>query len=734
MLNRTMIVALTGLSFAFTGCGGSGVDGTPAPLDEFAQKGQNGKTDEWGPSDDPRLFSDTLEYSLDRLPKEGEAANIPWAGSYWPVYEDAINHRWDGDNPSPAAKYGEAFGISDIEDKVSAAHGIENAGTHRQSCKETSDCTASDPGKCVKRRGAGEDEEGVCVPTWWGICHAWAPAAILEPEALHPVTKNGVEFKVNDIKALVTLVYNRSASKFVSLRCNKQKDEINYDLYDRPTSDDAECRDTNPGTYHVLLANYLGLMGQAFAEDRTFDWQVWNQPIRSYKVNEMTEVTAKEANMKVGVEEGPSAAQRRKFNGELEEGEWKHDGPYEVEAGKKLEVVIETSTWSNKKAHLYVRFGSTPNETDFDCGPNEDGNNETCSLDVPEGEDEVYVSVFAKTGKPTFTVESDLDKGNIVAVPEAYMFNDNAAKFFYVKSEVQYITESPSSLDGNLADRIDNYTKTDRYEYILELDEDGDIIGGEWVGWSKKNHPDFLWLPTGRYNQPIAGGAIKFQEVKDLLEASLIDPSDQPGSNTGDMIVATEQGTVGQDSWTHFGPYAAGNGSFLAEMSGDGDADLYVRKGAQPTKDAYDCRPFTAGSSDTCDVEGPGEFYVSVWGFQTSNFTLKLTYSKPGANDTPSTDGFVHLSETGSVAEGGMAYYELPVVAGRKIVIRTECDSDIDLYARMNLIPTEALYDFRSYRYTGNELLEIMPEADGTLNIGVHGYAAGDFTITSADE
>ena len=177
----------------------------------------------------------------------------------------------------------------------------------------------------------------------------------------------------------------------------------------------------------------------------------------------------------------------------------------------------------------------------------------------------------------------------------------------------------------------------------------------------------------------------------------------------------------------------AGEGSFKVQMSGDGDADLYVRKGAQPTKSEYDCRPFTAGSNDDCDVAGPGEFYVSVWGFQASNFTLKVIYTKPGSDSTP-TGNADHISATGSVTEGGMEYYEIEVKAGQKIVVRTECSTDVDLYARMNLVPTEALYDYRSYRYTGNEILEITPETDGTLHIAVHGYEAGDFTITTADE
>ena len=33
------------------------------------------------------------------------------------------------------------------------------------------------------------------------------------------------------------------------------------------------------------------------------------------------------------------------------------------------------------------------------------------------------------------------------------------------------------------------------YDYFLELDLGGTIVGGEWYGPSKKNHPDFIWRP-----------------------------------------------------------------------------------------------------------------------------------------------------------------------------------------------------------------------------------------------
>jgi hypothetical protein len=38
-------------------------------------------------------------------------------------------------------------------------------------------------------------------------------------------------------------------------------------------------------------------------------------------------------------------------------------------------------------------------------------------------------------------------------------------------------------------------TTTRVYEYFLELDLAGAIIGGEWVNGSKLNHPDFIWRP-----------------------------------------------------------------------------------------------------------------------------------------------------------------------------------------------------------------------------------------------
>lgn len=704
------------------------VPGSAGPVDvEKPSDGkQVGKADQWGPSDNPAIFTPDLNFKVADLPLDGEAANIPWAASYWPVWEDTINHRWAGaSTDSPALKYGKAFNVADIENKVSKNHGIAKYST-RTACTTDAQCNDKIGEACAKRHG---ESAGYCIPTWWGLCHAWAPASILEPEPVHPVTRNGVTFQPNDIKALMTLVYNSSTSKFVSLRCNEDdsQDEITYDAYGRPTGDDVECKDTNAGTYHVLLANYIGLRGQSFVEDRTFDDEVWNQPLRGYRITQQKEVTAQEANKLVGVTAAPGSVNTQSFNvSALAQGAWHHQAAFTVVAG----TTVKVETTSGKDIDLYVKVGSQPTASAYDCRPYDGTGNETCDVLIPAGQTKLFVSINAYEGPADAQVKVSIPTNNS-GVPTTYLFNDKATKFYHVKLEVDYITESPSSLDGNLASRIDTYTRTDRYEYILEVDKDGKVNGGEWLGSSKRNHPDFLWLPTGRSSASIAGGAITYANVKALLEESVGGPG---GGNGNDQVLKEENVTVAQGEWKHFGPFSDVASGFAVAMTGTGDADLYVRKGAQPTSSAYDCRPYGGDSNENCAPAGAGPWYVSVHGYRASTVKLTIRYTKTGGGGTtPTPTPTSHLNVQSSVGQGALLTYSIPVVAGRKIVVRTEAGADIDLYVKMNMVPTLSVYDQRGYTASGNEMLTVVPGANGILHIAVHGYAASAFKLTTAD-
>ena len=156
----------------------------------------------WEDNDAPHLLDVTAQfvYTYSDLPSEGSAHRTPWAGTYWPVYKDSINDTWDGAGTTPpSTKFGEAFGVDGIEDLVSNEFGVDSREGKDKECTENSEC--DDGATCSKR--AGEDA-GYCIETWFGLCHAWAPAAVMEPEPINPVTHNGVMFKVNDITALVT--------------------------------------------------------------------------------------------------------------------------------------------------------------------------------------------------------------------------------------------------------------------------------------------------------------------------------------------------------------------------------------------------------------------------------------------------------------------------------------------------------------------------------------------------
>ncbi len=65
-------------------------------------------------------------------------------------------------------------------------------------------------------------------------------------------------------------------------------------------------------------------------------------------------------------------------------------------------------------------------------------------------------------------------------------------------------------------------------------------------------------------------------------------------------------------------------GTFIFEIRGDGDADLYVRIGQEPDLRNYDCRPYQYGSNERCQVALPtaAPIHVMVHGYQGGSGTM----------------------------------------------------------------------------------------------------------------
>jgi hypothetical protein len=213
---------------------------------------------------------------------------------------------------------------------------------------------------------------------------------------------------------------------------------------------------------------------------------------------------------------------------------------------------------------------------------------------------------------------------------------------------------------------------------------------------------------------------------------------DQGGSTTGGVKTVTDSATVAKAAWKQYGPFNVASGTTLtATMTGTGDADLYVRKGAAPTMAVYDCRPYASSSTESCSVVGPGQVYVGVNGYADSsavNLTIKYTEGTGTTPPQPPPTTFTHLSTTGSVAQGEMKVFQLAMPANKRIVIRTTSTSDVDLYIQFGAAPTTDAYIARGYTTSGNETIAYTSTSNGTLFIGVHGYAAGSFSVRTADQ
>lgn len=476
---------------------------TDVALDTDPKSGRGSQSVEWSEVDNPNIldFGQNFEYRFDELPTHGETTVPPWAGSYWPTNQDSINHLWDDSSPdtlSPAKKYEQAFGKTGIEDAVSLEYGVDSM-KHRTPCTDNSACNAATGEECSKRHG---QENGFCVETWFGICHAWGPAAVLEPEPINTVTYNGVEFKINDIKALITLSYDfglksKSLSETCEIRNTGGADGIQYNEFGIPTAEFKDCADTNAGTFHTVIANYIGIQKIGLVEDRTYDYETWNQPLRGYKI-------------------------------------W-----------KKYPKIIDAT-------------------------------------------------------KANQLLGAEGDK---------YAFNPNAVSFRQIKLSLRWITEAHAETDGNLSSQIDDYTKTDVYEYILELDAEGKIIGGEWIRGSQQDHPDFLWAAEEKLNTEVAVPA------QELIQATA-------------TVAAGAFDSVGTSYSVQPGD------SIKIAMNGTGDADLYVRFKYRPTKLRFDCRPFRANSNEECALTVPAgatKVYVKVDGGAAGDtVTITGTRKIPG--------------------------------------------------------------------------------------------------------
>lgn len=215
----------------------------------------------------------------------------PWSDSYWPVYKGIAAHRY-ADRSFPNSKlWQENFHHVQTHPASAIVSSGDAAAIDRLSPAEKYDFAVGDSNfsltRFLWRKGQITFEKEGHVASWLGYCHGWAPAATMVTTIpVAPVTVTNpsgipVTFHPQDVKALNAVLWANATPKtrFVGNRCNVPRPPKNH--YGRIL--DPACFDTNPATWHLALVNQMGIHKRSFIMDSTFDFEVWNFPLASYR-------------------------------------------------------------------------------------------------------------------------------------------------------------------------------------------------------------------------------------------------------------------------------------------------------------------------------------------------------------------------------------------------------------------------------------------------------------------
>ena len=228
-------------------------------------------------------------------------------------------------------------------------------------------------------------------------------------------------------------------------------------------------------------------------------------------------------------------------------------------------------------------------------------------------------------------------------------------------------------------------------------------------------------------------GLAQSKDAIDYIDANGCDGTGGPGPDpeppTGGELTngETESGlaaTTGDSLfYTLDVPAGATDLSFNIN-GGSGDADLYVRFGADPTQSNYDCRPYRTGNTETCTISNvqAGTYHVMLNAYSSfSGVNLTGSFTEPS---TGGGDGGSASATDLSGASGEWSHYYVDIPAGMSAlnVTMSGGSGDADLYVRQGSQPTESNYECRPYRSGNDESCSIDNPAEDRWYISLKGY------------
>jgi serine protease len=265
-----------------------------------------------------------------------------------------------------------------------------------------------------------------------------------------------------------------------------------------------------------------------------------------------------------------------------------------------------TSSGGTGDADLYVKYGSLPTTSSFDCSSNLLGNGESCSIPTAQP-GTYYAMLVANSG---FSGVSLTGAGTGNAKP------------------VVNFSQSISGLAINVAD--------------LSTDSDGSIASRKWTfgdgARATTASASHTYNQAGTYTVQLSD-TDNSNATDCTLRGVSVSPPVQMLSN-GVPTASLSANPGGELRFTLAVP-ADATGLQFVTSGGTGDADLYVKYGAPPTLSDYDCSSTSPTTNESCAipvVQG-GTYYVLVEAYAfISNVTLTGSYAS--TTNLPPTASF----------------------------------------------------------------------------------------------
>jgi serine protease len=113
--------------------------------------------------------------------------------------------------------------------------------------------------------------------------------------------------------------------------------------------------------------------------------------------------------------------------------------------------------------------------------------------------------------------------------------------------------------------------------------------------------------------------------------AAVVKATGGTGGGTTPVTSTVNNISVATSAWRYYTvTVPAGRTNLTVSISGGtGDADLYVRRGANPTTTTYDCRPYKTGSTESCSFTNPvaATYNIGIRAYTAvSGLTLRTSY------------------------------------------------------------------------------------------------------------